>query len=167
MKNGTCANFNLLFFVIVLTISLGSCKSVVKNPKINTTITGKIALQKLHPPKGKALVYIIRNKSLGMFKSLILDIDRKFIGQTKGKQFLYAFLEPGKHLIVSRGENISELPIRLEADQIYFIQQKPKLGMFYMRSKLIRMEEEEAKLYLSYCRLSKSNITFEGLAPSP
>ncbi|MFK8006611.1 MAG: hypothetical protein AB8H03_09580 [Saprospiraceae bacterium] len=37
-----------------------------------------------------------------------------------------------------------------------------KMGMFSIRSKLTRMEEEEAKRYLSYCRLSKTNITFEG-----
>ena len=160
MKNETCLKFTLLFFVIVL---LGNCKSVAKIPGTDTTITGKLALQKLQPPEGKALVYIIRNKSLGMLGNLMLDIDRKIIGQTKGKQFLYTFLEPGKHLIVSRGENVSELPIHLEAGQTYFIQQKPKLGVFYTRSKLIRLDEEEAKRYLSYCRLAKSNITLEGL----
>lgn len=162
MKNGTCLNFNLLFFVIALALTLGSCKSVAKLPGTDTPITGKIALQKLQPPEGKALVYIIRNKSMGMVTKLHLDIDRKVIGQTKGKQFLYTFLEPGSHLIVSRGENVSELPIKLEAGKTYFIQQKPKMGLFSIRSKLTRMEEEEAKRYLSYCRLSKSNITFEG-----
>ena len=159
MKNETCLNFTLLFFVIVL---LGSCKSVAKLPGTDTPITGRLALQKLQPPEGKALVYIIRNKSMGMIAKLHLDIDRRVIGQTKGKQFLYTFLEPGKHLIVSRGENVSELPIKLEAGKTYFIHQKPKMGLFSIRSKLTRMEEVEAKRYLSYCRLSKSNITFEG-----
>jgi len=122
------------FFVILLVLALGSCKNA-KLPGTDITITGRIALEKLEPPQGKALVYFIRNKSLGM---------------------------PGKHLIVSRGENVSELPIQLEAGKTYFIQQKPKMGLFALRSKLIRLEEEEAKRYLSYCRLSKTNITFEG-----
>ncbi|MFK7772367.1 MAG: DUF2846 domain-containing protein [Saprospiraceae bacterium] len=162
MKIRTNLNLSFLWFITIISIGLGSCKSVAKVPGTNTAIDGKFALKKLQPPEGKALVYIIRNKSMGMLGSLILDIDRKVIGQTKGKQFLYAFLDPGKHLIVSRGENVFELPIKLEAGQTYFIQQKPKMGLFYMRSKLIRLEEEQAKRYLSYCRLSKSNITFEG-----
>lgn len=162
MKYKIGLNLIFLFFVIILAIALGSCNSVAKLPGTNVKINGKLALKKLHPPEGKALVYIIRNKSMGMVAKLYLDIDRRVIGQTQGKQFLYTFLEPGKHLIVSRGENVSELPIQLEAGKTYFIQQKPKMGLFSMRSKLIRMEEEEAKRYLSYCRLSKSNITFEG-----
>lgn len=159
MKNETSLKFSLLFFGIIM---LGSCKSVAKLPGTDTPITGKLALLKLQPTEGKALVYIIRNKSKGMIVKLNLDIDRKVIGQTMGKQFLYTFLDPGKHLIVSRGENISELPIKLEAGKTYFIQQKPQMGLFSVQSKLVRLEDEEAKRYLSYCRLSKSNITFEG-----
>lgn len=162
MKIKPSTNFNFLFFAVAIIFLLGSCKSVATLPGTNTPITGKIALQKIQPPEGKALVYIIRNKSLGMVAKLHLDIDRKVIGQTKGKQFLYTFLDPGKHIIISRGENISELPIKLEAGKTYFIQQKPKMGLFSIRSKLTRLEEDEAKRYLSYCRLSKSNITFEG-----
>lgn len=153
-----------IFFAIpfLFLISFSSCKSGASLPGTDIPITGQFALKTLQPPEGKALVYIIRHKSMGMLAKLNLYIDKKVIGQTKGKQFLYTFLDPGKHLIISRGENASVLPVELEAGKTYFFHQQPKMGLITIRSKLSKIEEQEAKRYLSYCRLSKSNITFEG-----
>lgn len=162
MKNKSLTSVGSSLIPLLFLFFLTSCKSGANIPGTDIPITGQIALKTLQPPKGKALVYIVRHKSMGMLARLYLEIDKQVIGQTKGRQFLYTFLDPGKHLIISRGEKASVLPVELEAGKTYFFHQQPKMGLITIRSKLTRMEEEEAKRYLSYCRLSKSNITFEG-----
>jgi len=131
-------------------------------PGTNRTITGAMANKKLKPPTGKSLVYILRSSNKGFAAKLGVEIDGKEIGRNGGKQFVYTFAEPGKHIFLGLGENFFELPIILKAGETYYIEQKLKAGLWRPRNKLVRIDNDTGKRRLLKCRLSADNATLEG-----
>ncbi|MEM6964133.1 MAG: DUF2846 domain-containing protein [Bacteroidota bacterium] len=144
---------------------LMSCGTTAKLPGTTTSITGDMALSTLTPPEGKALVYILRPSRIGTAMKFAVELDGNEIGFTYGKKFVYTFAEPGKHIFIGRAENIYELPIQLEANKIYFIEQKPKSGLWTARNKLIRLDDLDGSKKLKKCKLSGDNATLEGFTP--
>ena len=110
----------------------------------------------MNPPEGKSLVYIVRPSVIGFAINFTVTCDDITIGKTKGKNFLYAILNPGPHVFVSKGENSSELHLILEVGKTYFIEQKVRMGLLYARNKIQLINEKEGRNKLDKCNLSKN-----------
>ncbi|QOY54909.1 DUF2846 domain-containing protein [Candidatus Sulfurimonas marisnigri] len=92
------------------------------------------------PEEGKALVYVVRPEFLGMAIKFNVYIDDKMdsseMGYTKGQEYIYFNVTPGKHKILSLAENWDAIDIDLKAGDIVFLEQEPKMGVLYARNKL-------------------------------
>ena len=110
----------------------------------------------LAPPAGKALVYVVRPSGEADAVRMPVACDGSTLGTTGGKRFIYAMLDPGSHVFISRteGKGKSELPIVLEAGKTYYLEQKPISGFPGTRSKLVRLEDAEGRVKLLKCSLS-------------
>ncbi len=140
--------FTLLLYFGLL-ISCGTSKKAIENaPNVEL----------VQPPSDKAVVYLIRPSMLGQLINTKVEIDGQYIGKTKGKQYLYTVLDPGTHTITSIAENTSEVPIELEAGKQYFFEQEIKMGVLKARNELVRIKEEDARIKLQKCKLSKEFV---------
>lgn len=107
-------------------------------------------------PEGKALIYIIRTSAFGFAIKFKVFIDNELIGYTKGKNYLYAYLDPGSHQILSKAENKGLLKLNVEAGKTYYVKQKVGFGFIKARNKLALLDPEKGKSAKSKCKLSKS-----------
>lgn len=155
-------NIKFLFFVGVMLLTWSSCSTSAMLPGTNISITGSMADSKLSPPENKSLVYILRPSAKGFAVDLGVEMDGKVVGRNSGRQFIYTYAEPGKHIFLGLGENMFELPIVLQAGKTYYIEQKIKAGLWRPRTKLIRLDDSSGKQKLLKCRLSADNATLEG-----
>jgi hypothetical protein len=108
----------------------------------------------MEPPDGKALVYIIRPSNLGKPFKFEVNCDGVYIGGTAGMLYIYVIVDPGEHLFVGISENTSELEISVEAGKIYYIRQRPMIGLFKGTNKLILETDEIGRKMLLECTLS-------------
>lgn len=109
-------------------------------------------------PNNKALVYVVRPKSLGGAIRFTVDCDNRYIGSTVGRRYIYSIQDTGKHKIVSHAENSSELEISLDVNQKYYIEQVPKFGIWIARNRLELIDESKGKKKLMKCKLSDDCI---------
>jgi len=125
-------------------------------PKASIEVDQKA--KNLVAPTGKALVYIVRPSSLGGAVKFKVSCDYKFIGATSGKRYIYTIQEPGNHEFISKAENEDILPIVLEANKTYYIEQVPKMGFLVARNRLALLDELSGKQKLMDCKLSADNV---------
>lgn len=138
--------YSLVLLSFLLLLSCGSSKKAAENAH---------KVQLVNMPTDKAVVYFIRPSMLGQLINTKVEIDGTLIGKNKGKQYLYATVEPGQHTLASIAENTSEIPIVLEAGQYYFFEQEIKMGVLKARNELVRIEETDARIKLQKCKLPK------------
>jgi len=128
-------------------------------------------MENFNPPEGKALIYFVRPASIGFLIKFKVFIDENLIGFTKGKNYLYAILEPGKHKILTKSENTSKLELEVEAGKTYFIKQKVGIGFFIARNKMRLVNEIDGKLAFNKCRPAKTlldeGVEDEGIKGRP
>jgi hypothetical protein len=109
------------------------------------------------PQIGKAVVYVIRPSNAfkqDSFKVYIDDKHRKSeIGYTKGLQYIYFNIEPGRHTILSKAENWAEKVINVQAGEIIYIQQVPKRGTMTARNSLYAPFDYQGKYYVKMLEL--------------
>lgn len=151
----------LLFSIITI---LPSCFPSAKIVGTNKPILGKNVVHKIKPPEGKALIYFVRRPAVyaAAFRFSV-HMDRLLIGHTQARRFLYTFADPGVRKFVGRGANNSTLELELEAGKTYYIEQETRIGFEIPRNKLVLLDEKEGRRKLNYYKLSRDNITREGI----
>jgi hypothetical protein len=98
---------------------------------------------------------VYRPSSAGFAVRMEVTCDGQSLGSTKGKRFIYALLDPGKHTIKSKAENTATLDVDLEAGKTYYIHQRVKMGALMARTELeLVTNESEARKKLNSCKLS-------------
>ena len=112
-------------------------------------------MENIKTPEGKALIYIIRPSFFGKLIKFKVYCGTEYIGYTRGQNYLYAFLKPGKHNLISKAENKSELQLDIEADKTYYVKQKVSFGFIKSRNKLILLNETEGEIAKNKCKPSK------------
>ena len=153
--------FAFSIFVIKL---LSSCYSPAKLIGTNEPIRGKDVAQKITPPDGKALIYIVRRPAyFASLAEFAVSMDRQMIGHTQAQRFLYTFSEPGTRTFIGHAENKSSLSLEVEAGKTYYIEQKIRPGIVYPRNKLKVLDEKKGIKKLNQCKLARDNITLEGI----
>lgn len=102
---------------------------------------------------GKSNIYVYRNENFGAAVKLNVEMDGKVVGQTAAKTYFALEVEPGKHSITTRSENVSTVDLVTEVGKNYFVWQEVKMGMLSPRSKLQTVDEETGKKGVSECKL--------------
>jgi hypothetical protein len=114
--------------------------------------------KKQHPtpeaPADKALIYVLRTTMIGYKIDSKLAVDGNWIGVNRGKTYFFFTLEPGEHYFCSESENQSYLALTVEPGKTYYLQQQVKAGIWKARTKLVVMNEDEAKKKLAGVNLS-------------
>lgn len=86
------------------------------------------AKPEIKPAADKATVVVYRMSSVSF--AVVVDnyIDKKLIGQTKGKSYFIAQVDPGTHYIIALSDNKTSAKINLEAGKVYYILQGMAFG---------------------------------------
>lgn len=128
---------------------LAGCASVPKaTPELD------LAAKQFQPPKpGNAAVYVYRNESMGAAVRMSVLLNGQHVGDTGARSFLYFWVAPGKHQLVSKAENDSILELDAKAGSTYFVWQEVKMGIMSARSKLQLVDEAAGKAGVSECAL--------------
>lgn len=139
---------NILFIILALffagcaTVPMGDAK---RDEELKTFAS----------PGDKAGIYIYRNEMLGAAMKLDIDFDGMALGRTAAKTYFYREVPPGKHTIVSKGENEDTLELEVMAGKLYYVWQEVKMGFWTARTKLHLMTDEEGKKGVSECKLAE------------
>ena len=141
--------------IAVVALTITGCTSLPSPDKMKEAVTG-YELPYL-PPEGKAAVYVVRPSSLGgliRFNVFVNDKEAESeMGYTRSSQYIYFFLEPGDHQILSKAENWAEANITVAAGDIIFIQQEPSMGILMAQNSLFKLQEYEGKYHVKSTKL--------------
>ncbi|MBI5275905.1 MAG: DUF2846 domain-containing protein [Burkholderiales bacterium] len=109
------------------------------------------------PEPGKALVYVVRPSSLGTLIRFNVFVDDQEaaseMGYTRGSQYIYFHVTPGKHRILSKAENWAEAEITANAGDVIFIQQEPAMGVIMARNSISRVDDIQGKYFVKKLEL--------------
>lgn len=137
---------------ISIVLIFASCSST-KN--LTTVVDPAKSLQ---APEGKALIYVVRPSKVGFLINFKFYCDDEFIALTKGKTYIYTYVEPGQHTFMSKAENKEELEMVVEENKTYFLLQIPKMGIMKARNRLQVLSESEGRAALEKCKLPKGFV---------
>jgi hypothetical protein len=106
----------------------------------------------LAPASDKATVVIIRDAFMGNAIVFWNYIDGKFIGETKGKTYIVASVDPGKHYLIVTTENTAVAQIDFRPGRIYYLREGIAMGIWRARtSGFSPMTPQEAREAMSNC----------------
>ena len=109
--------------------------------------------------RNKSNIYIYRNETFGAAVTLQVDLDGKPIGKTAANTYLAVEVKPGKHRIVSHGENEESLVLNAKAGRNHFVWQEIKMGVFSAGSKLHLVDGKTGRAGVNECKLIDMNNT--------
>ncbi|HQU09085.1 MAG TPA: DUF2846 domain-containing protein, partial [Opitutales bacterium] len=113
----------------------------------------------------KAALYIYRDESFGGGVPMAIAVNGRSLGQTAPDTYFYLELEPGKYVIDSYAENLSELTVNLIAGQTCYVWQEVKLGLWAPQSALNVVDEAKGKAGVKECKLIAAPVFGEDIAP--
>ena len=99
------------------------------------------------PSEGKAVVYFLRTSSLGAAINFKYFVDEEYLGKFSGRNYARYELEPGKHLLWAKSENLDFMESDLKADAIYLIHVKPKMGGMKAAVRIEVVDASDVKLF--------------------
>ena len=102
---------------------------------------------------GKSNIYIFRNEDVILNTDVSIEIDGRPIGSTGAKTFILATVSPGRHRIVSRGENTEQLEVETAAGRNYFVWLEIRIGVVTNHGHLHLVDEEAGRKGVMESRL--------------
>lgn len=117
------------------------------------------------PDTNKASLYIYRNENFGAAIPMTVAVNGKALGQTAAKTYFQLKVMPGKYNVESHAENVSNLPLSVEAGKNYFVWQEVKMGMWMARSLLQQVDENTGRTGVTESKLIASSISDNDLLP--
>ena len=111
------------------------------------------AAKSFAPKAGMANIYVYRNETFGAAIKMPVILDGKLVGDTASKTYFLLEVAPGKHELISKGENDSVLPVTAQGGSNYFVWQEMKMGMFGPRSLLQMVDDATGKAGVAECKL--------------
>jgi len=145
-------NYCLLLVAIFM---FSGCASLPSPEEMRADIQG-FELPKL-PQNGEAIVYVVRPSSLGTIIRFNVFLDDKEaqseMGYTRGSEYIYFDVSPGKHNILSKAENWAEANIEASPGDIFFIQQDPSMGIIMARNSLRKLKRNEGTYQVKHLSL--------------
>ena len=98
------------------------------------------------PTEGKTVVYFLRTSNLGAAINFKYFVDEEYLGKFAGKNYVRHELEPGKHLLWTKSENLDFMEADLKANAIYLVHVKPKMGGLKAAVRIEVLDTSDAKL---------------------
>jgi hypothetical protein len=134
------------------TVTASGCATV---PLASTE--ADLAAKKFDVPPGQANLYVYRNESFGGAIRMSVLLDGMALGDTAAMTYLYTPIAPGKHTVVSKAENDSELIFEAKPGVNHFFWQEVKMGLWHARSALQEMDDAKGRAGVAECKLAKTN----------
>lgn len=104
------------------------------------------------PDIGKAVVYVVRPSKEAIKQEFSVFVDDKNsdakVGYTRGAQYIYFSIEPGRHTILSKADNWAEKTINVSAGDIIYIQQETEGAGMTARNSLYAPFDYQGKYYV-------------------
>lgn len=113
----------------------------------------------------KATLYIYRHESFGGAIPMTVTVNGKALGQTAAQTYFRLPLSPGKYVIESHAENVSNLAVATEAGKSYYVWQEVKMGMWMARSLLQQVDEATGRAGVMASKLIASTVADGDLQP--
>jgi hypothetical protein len=136
-----------IFFLISISLFLAGCATVPSVDVMKSEIQA-FNLPKL-PKDGSAIVYVVRPSVMGSLIRFNVFVDnqeaKSEVGFTRGSQYIYFDVMPGKRKILSKAENWAETEVDVSAGDIIFIQQVPEMGLIMARNSIFRIDDVQGK----------------------
>lgn len=111
----------------------------------------------------RALLYVIRPTSFGFGVDTWTFCDDQFMGMNRGKSYFYVSIEPGRHLIWTKSENISPMEMSFEKGRVYYFAEHILMGAFTARVKLEPISEEEGRALIEKHEFKMLSPTEDGV----
>lgn len=141
----------LFLGVLVLISTLLTGCATLPSPEVMKSETQNFNLPRL-PDASNAVVYVVRPSSIGGLVRFNVFVDdqeaQSEMGFTRGNQYIYFSVKPGKHRIYSKAENWAESEIDVKAGEIIFIQQEPALGIIMARNNIFKIDDVQGKYHV-------------------
>ena len=99
------------------------------------------------PSEGKSVVYFLRTSNLGAAINFKYFVDEEYLGKFAGKNYARYELEPGKHLLWAKSENLDFMQADLKENAIYLVHVKPKMGGLKAAVRLEVIDVNDTKLF--------------------
>ncbi len=129
---------------------LSACSATARAPAYLDT-----AARTMRPPAGHALVYVLRPAFLGKAVRFDVMANGTWIGATGGNRYIFTVLRPGHYLFQSKAENIASVRLTVYAGQVYYVEQRPRMGIVMARNDLVLLPPAVGRARLRRCFLSK------------
>ena len=71
--------------------------------------------------------------------------DGKYIGYTRGAQYLSFSVSAGEHVVNSKAENWDAVNVSAEAGDIIYLKQTPEIGMLFSRNLIEEIDSVEGQ----------------------
>lgn len=147
------ATKNAVFALLILgSVSLlGGCASVpMDSPGAD------LQAKKFDTVPGKSSIYIFRNENYGSAIKTTVTLNDRVIGQTAPYTYFNVVTEPGRKKVSCLAETTSDLVLDTKPDQLYFIRQEMKMGMWAARCAVYEVPELIGKKSVNRCRMAQS-----------
>lgn len=106
----------------------------------------------LTPAPDSALLVIVRDAWVGSAIVFWNYVDGKLIGETQGKTYIVAKVDPGPHYVVAATENTGVAHFDFQAGKRYFLKQGIAMGVWRARtSGFLPMTAQEAQEAIKGC----------------
>lgn len=142
--------FIALMAVTVMVIS--GCASVPMAPLSEDT-----KAKKFETIPGKSSVYVYRNESFGAAIRVTVAVNEKMLGQTAPYSYYLLHLEPGLNKFTCFAENTESIELNTKPDQLYFVRQEMKMGMWAARCAIYETPAEEGKTGVLESSMAQKN----------
>src|SRR3990170_5416854 len=134
-------------FLLMFASFLTGCATIPTHEEMSAGISG-YTLPK-QPDGEYTLLYVVRPSGLGAVIRFNVFLDDKEdsseMGYTRGGQYIYFYVTPGKHKILSKAENWAELDIDAKPKETLFLKQNVEFGIIMARNSMTQLQELEGK----------------------
>jgi hypothetical protein len=129
---------NRLIAATLVAMSLVGCASVPQGDPQQDA-----AAKRFIVAPDKAAVYVYRNETMGAAIAMDVALDGSVIGTTGAHTYLYKEVTPGKHTVMSQGQD--KVDFDAAPGTLTFVWQEVKMGMMAAGSKLHIVDAAEGK----------------------
>lgn len=143
--------FILISCLAILSLTLfAGCATLPSPEKMAMEVSGYNLPKQSEAPS--ALIYVVRPSMFGGLIRFNVFLDDKEdnseMGYTRGSQYIYFFVSPGKHIIFSKAENWAEITIDAKTGETIFLQQDTSMGFIMARNSIEQIQELEGKYHV-------------------
>jgi hypothetical protein len=103
------------------------------------------------PRAEKATLYVVRPTSVGFAIKSFFLCDQQILGINRGSSYFFASIDPGRHVLWSKSENVDAIEIDAQAGATYYIQQHVQMGWGRARTRIELLDEAAGKEALAKC----------------